>query len=371
MGCKSGDSSGSGGGGGSNGNGGGAPSTGSSSGESCNITKGGFQLSSAKASQPAVAWNGKVFGVAYQDLSNDDGDIAFALVDSSGNKKASATIANDSATSSLPTIVATSGGGFLVLWQDDDGTGSKVMGRNVGSSGAVSGGAFSVTSSAAAQSRPNGVAASGGVAIAWADSGHDYLGLISGTSMEKKTTLSAGESAAVGADGSTLGVAWSESSAIGLAILAPPYTSSKSGSISVNGHNPRVVGDTKGGFFVAWEDWRSGEDSPSIYASHVDSSGKAADEVLVESEGTGANYPDLAFSGDHAGVVYYQFRDGPPAIYFTQLKSDLSREGADLEVSSDSSSGSKYARIAWSGSAFGVVYADVDGPVKMSLVGCK
>ncbi len=135
LGCNSNSSSGNGGGNGS-GNGGGSnnASVGSGTGSSCATTHRDITVSSGNASEPAIAWNGSVFGIAFQDLTSDSGNIAFALVDADGNVKSTNAITTDANTSTLPSVVVTSSG-FLVLWQDSDGSGSIVKGRTVDANG--------------------------------------------------------------------------------------------------------------------------------------------------------------------------------------------------------------------------------------------
>jgi hypothetical protein len=85
-----------------------------------------------------------------------------------------------------------------------------------------------------------------------------------------------------------------------------------------------------------------------------------------------ANYPDVAWTGTHDAVVYYQFRDGPPAIYLSLVAPDLATDGQDLKVSGDGLS-ARYPRIVRTGDpngTIGIVYAEKDGQIRASLVTC-
>ncbi|HVY45611.1 MAG TPA: hypothetical protein VHB21_07010, partial [Minicystis sp.] len=115
LGCTT--SSGTGAGGGNSGSGGSTASgnptttTGPGSGTQCAIVRGGVTLSAGTATDPSIAWNGKAFGVAYQDVSSDMGDILFTLVDKDGNATGSTVIEQDANASILPSVVAQPGGG--------------------------------------------------------------------------------------------------------------------------------------------------------------------------------------------------------------------------------------------------------------------
>ena len=86
-----------------------------------------------------------------------------------------------------------------------------------------------------------------------------------------------------------------------------------------------------------------------------------------------ANFPDVAWTGSHDVVVYYQFRDGPPAIYLSLVTKDLAAAASqDLKISGDGMA-ARYPRLARTGDpegTIGVVYVEKDGPIRAALITC-
>ena len=122
---------------------------------------------------------------------------------------------------------------------------------------------------------------------------------------------------------------------------------------------PRMV-RTNFGFFATWEDTRDANEN-QIYMALVDPTGASLGGGLVEQPNTGdANWPNVAWSGTDAAIVYYQFRDGRPQIYLTLMDGTGARVKGlrDLQVSNGSNGWSKYPDVAWTGSDFGVMYVD-------------
>jgi hypothetical protein len=343
-------------------------SVGSHTGTQCAVT-GDVQLSNGAATVPSIVRNGSGFAVAYADLASDDGDIMFAVLDERGSKTAETVVTNSREVSSLPSVVALGDGSFVVTWQDAQVTGSLVRARRFDADGNAQGGMFDVAMTGADQSRPAAVETPSGVVIAWSDDQSSYVGMMNGAGMGQRTPFDSSESASVARSGSRLGLAWSSPGQVAFAEVAAPYAEiAATSTMGVDGHLPRVAaGD--GDFFVAWEDWRGGEGAENVFVTRA-AGGEMSGESAVPSAAGSANYPDLVWSGSHVGVVYYQFRDAPPAIYLTQLDGDLNRKGIDLKVSRTSADGAKYPRIAWNGQQYAVAYVEMNGPVRLALVSC-
>jgi hypothetical protein len=80
--------------------------------------------------------------------------------------------------------------------------------------------------------------------------------------------------------------------------------------------------------------------------------------------------PDVAFVGDRAAVVYYQFRDGPPVVYLSLIEPGRGRVGEELRISGRG--GARFPRIASAGGGtLGVTYAQRGGPVRLATITCK
>jgi hypothetical protein len=129
---------------------------------------------------------------------------------------------------------------------------------------------------------------------------------------------------------------------------------------------PRMV-RTSFGFLAAWEDLRGTDNQ--IYIALIDPSGKLLGGGLVEEKNSGdANWPNLAWTGGEAAVVYYQWRDNRAQIFMSFVDQTGARVRGlpDLQVSNGASGWSKYPDLAWNGGQFGVMYVDDrDGPAAL------
>jgi hypothetical protein len=117
-------------------------------------------------------------------------------------------------------------------------------------------------------------------------------------------------------------------------------------------------------FVVAWEDLRSGVEQ--VYAAWMDSGG--AEQASIPSSGGSANWPSVAWTGTHAAIAYYQFRDGPPSIFLALVGPDLKRV-ADVEVTPGLTA--RFPSVAWSGTRLAVAYAIKDGNVQVAMMDCN
>jgi hypothetical protein len=180
------------------------------------------------------------------------------------------------------------------------------------------------------------------------------------------------------ASGEVLGLVFAAGSKLGFArvslpvagAVAPVLFRDAPGKANVPRASP--VGD--GSFYVTWEDDRGGDGNEAVYLTRVGTDGKPATEATVPGDTGSANYPDVAtvpsvatVSG-YAAVVYYQFRDGPPAVYLSLLGPDLRRVGDDLRVSGK---GGRLPRIASGDGVLAVAYAKRGSPARLALVTCK
>jgi hypothetical protein len=104
---------------------------------------------------------------------------------------------------------------------------------------------------------------------------------------------------------------------------------------------------------------RSGDNE--IQMALVDPQGHKIGGGLVEEPDSGdANWPNMAWTGTSAGIVYYQFRTGRPQIFMSFVDATGARVGGlhDVQVSDGTSGWSKYPDVAWTGRQFGVMYVD-------------
>ncbi len=124
----------------------------------------------------------------------------------------------------------------------------------------------------------------------------------------------AGHQPVVRRRGTNLAITWTAGSQVGASKVASP-----GGPLSPvlfrtapgKANAPRVAVHDDGSLAVVWEDNRDGDGNETIYMTRIDKSGTAGAEKLIPMSTESANYPDVAWTGSHDAVVYYQFRDGP------------------------------------------------------------
>ena len=235
--------------------------------------------------------------------------------------------------------------------------------------------AFQIAKSASTDARPTAAPASVGTAVAWSDSTSSMLGLLTGEMLVSTTSIDQGVSPAIGGSGAALGITWIAGSKLGASMmtspgapLAPVMFREAVGKANA----PRVAVHDDGTLSVVWEDNRAGDGNETVYLTRIDKSAQSGAEMRIPMSPASANYPDVAWTGTHDAVVYYQFRGGPASIYLSLVGPDLAADGQDLEVSAGAVT-VRYPRIVRTGDAagtLGVVYAEKDGPIRASLVTC-
>ena len=331
-------------------------------------------VSVGAGSVPVVAFGADHYLVAWTSTVKDAGDIRIALLDAKGAKVTEQPLAEGAAESSFPSVVPEAGG-FLVVWQDKGVTGAVVRGRRVDAQGMPQGAAFEIAKSTSVDARPSAAPAAVGAAVAWADATGSTLALVSGGVVLSKTAIDQGVSPSLGGAGAALGLAWVAGSNVGAAMmttpgapLAPVMFREAVGKANA----PRVAVHDDGTLSVVWEDNRAGDDHETVYLTRINKSAQAGAEKRIPMSAESANYPDIAWTGTHDAVVYYQFRDGPPSVYLSLLAPDLAADGQDLKISGEGLA-VRFPRIVRTGDAagtLGVVYAEKDGPIRASLVTC-
>jgi hypothetical protein len=321
-----------------------------------------LDLGTSEATSPAVAFAGGRFAVAWTEQHTG---LHLAVVDDQGNQ-AGARILATGAGAAEPAVTALPKGGFLVVWQE---TGA-VRAIRVGTDAAPAGSAFTLDKAAGSDARPS-AAAAGGTLIAWAAPSGVTVGELNETRLGTTATVAgaAGPALAPSADA----LVFTVGDQLGFARPALPLHGVNAtifrdlpGAI----RGPRASAAGGGSFFVTWEDDAAGDGNEAVDLTLVGADGKLAkpsSEVPVPGEAGSANDPDVATVGGYAAVVYYQWRDGPPAVYLSLFGRDLRRAGEDLRLSEK---GARFPRVAAGEGALGVVYARKEAPARLSLVTC-
>jgi uncharacterized protein YjdB len=297
----------------------------------------GIAISSGANDQlvPAVASNGSVALVVWQDLRNGNFDIYGALVNSSG-----AIVANDIAVSvgtgaqDAPAVTwDPTSSQFIVIWQDNRSGTFEIMGARVDATGAVldSAGVGPLVSSAAGQDSA-AIASSATESLAiWHDGTH-----VRGTRLSGGSALTVLDTA-------------------GLALS----------STSSNQMNPKV-GMLGSGYVVVWADDRAG--NQDIYGQLVATSGtlngtdfgistSTDDEVLPRVMATGAGSARVAYEArrlDTSRVVSRVLTNAIQSIAVTPANPTIAK-GATQQFTatatfSDGSTGDVTSSVTWSSS---------------------
>lgn len=341
----------------------------------CSVGVRDVLVSEGAGTSPAVAFAGDRYLVVWTSTTKDAGDIRLAVLDAKGAKVTEQAVAEGPGESAFPSVIPEQGGGFLVLWQDKAAAGTVVNGRRIDAQGMPKGAPFQIAQSTSAEARPTAAPATAGDAVAWSDAMSSTTALLNGEMPASKTPIDQGTNTALGGSGANLGATWVAGSKVGAArITSPgaPLTPVLFRNAAGKANAPRVAAHDDGTLTVVWEDNRAGDANETIYLTRIDKAPQAGMEKRIPTSPASANYPDVAWTGSHDAVVYYQFRDGPPAIYLSLVAPDLASSGQDLKISGDGIS-ARYPRITRTGDAMGtlgVVYAEKDGKIRASLVTC-
>ncbi|XXX82188.1 hypothetical protein WMF30_25855 [Sorangium sp. So ce134] len=332
----------------------------------CTVTARGLEVSSGRGTTPAIAWTGAAFAIAWQERGADEGDIRLATIDAGGNTLRDEVIAGGPGVSSHPSVQR-DGEGLLVLWQDQDGAGSVVRGRRATLEGVPEGAAFDLVQSGAAESWPIAAAGQDGVVVAWMDASGSLISVLDRGALGSATPLDQAKFPAVATDGERTALAWTQGDA--LLFARPGQASAPLDRIAHQGVDAKLTRVALGGddAFVAWEDARTGAEQ--IRAIRISAQDEVSREAVVSQGDGSANWPALAWTGRHLAVAYYQFRDGPAAVFVALMNRDLSPAGAELKASGDAPA--KYPALAWTGQELGIAYAEEDRGIRLSRASCK
>jgi hypothetical protein len=324
----------------------------------------------------SFVWDADHYVVAYTDPHTGSGDIYVARLGADGSPMGSPVVVEATpAKSDLPNLAKTSAG-YLVVWQEGT-AGQAVVAHALGPDATPVGASIPVASTQSSQSRPVLSHAPGGeLAVTWMDSfqgkgGVQVAMLDPSGKMLGPQRISPGDVDGwpwVAGDDNALGLVWSDDASGSYDIhfspldptsLATSPPTSLRGKANGNALLPRMA-KTSFGFLAAWEDMRDTNDN-QIYMALVDATGARRGGGLVEEPNTGdSNWPNIAWTGSEAAIVYYQWRDSRPQIFMTFIDATGARVGGkpDLQVSNGAAGASRYPDVAWTGKEFGVIYVD-------------
>jgi hypothetical protein len=319
------------------------------------------EIGAEEATSPAVAYAGGQFAAVWTEGSG----VHVALVDAKGAVTGARSVAGSGAAE--PSVAALPGGGYLVVWREAN----LVRGERLAADGSASGAAFTLATTSGGDPKPAAIGGAGGAVVAWADGGGLTAGQLEGTMLSHRATIAGASDPDLAAGGNGVALVFSTGAKLGHARftlpvrdLEPTLFRDAPGKANV----PRASLTADGSLYVTWEDDRGGDGNETVYLTRLAPDGKPAGEVVVPGDAGSANYPDVTTVGGRAAVAYYQFRDGPPAVYVSFFGPDLKRSGDELRVSGKKPA--RYARIAAGNGALGVAYALRNGPAHLAVVTC-
>jgi hypothetical protein len=318
-------------------------------------------LGTEEGTSPAIAFGSGHFAAAWIER----GTVHVAMTDA-GGVLGPARALPAGPRSAEPAIGALASGGFVVAWREP----GRLRGLQLGDDGAPSGPAFTLASTTGGDPRPAVIRAGAAVEIAWADTSGVSACLLNGTSLGERTTIPGASDPAIACSGASAGLVFASGRRLGFTRLSPGARSADPtlfrdapGKANVPRASP--AGD---GFFVAWEDDRGGDGRETVFLTRIGEDGQPAAETPVPDDTGSANYPDVATVNGVAAIVYYQFRDGPSAVYLSLFGPDLKRAADDLTISGK---GGRTPRIAAGEGMLGVVYARKGAPAHLAVVSCR
>jgi hypothetical protein len=322
----------------------------------CAVAK-DIELGSAQAGEPAIAASGGKLAAVWTEQGQG---LRVAVYDTDGKQTGTATIPVGT-DNTMPAVAAAPDGSFVVAWAEP----GAVRGVTIGPDGRTGGDVVTI-----AQPQGEDVRTTVGAnAIAWNDAAGVTVGDLTSMALGGTATVADAREPSLAGTRESRALVFATQSKIGFARLASPISSVMPmmlGGDGVVGRVPRASPANQG-FYVTWEDDSAGADKESVMLTFVNAQGQQH-EVKVPSTDDSANFPDVTAVRGYAAVVYYQFRDGPPAVYLSLYGQDLSRAGDDVRISDK---GAHLARVASVNDTLGVVYAMKDGPAHLALVSCR
>jgi hypothetical protein len=320
------------------------------------------EIGSEEGTSPAIAFGAGHFAAVWAEASG----VHIALLDKSGEVSGTRAVAGSGA--SEPSVTALPTGGYLVVWREP----GAVRAERVAADGTAAGSPFTVAATAGGDSKPAAASVGGKTIVAWADASGVTAAQLEGTTIASRSTIAGTSDPDLTVSGDSLALVFSTGAKLGHVRFASPargfdpaFFRDAPGKANV----PRVSASADGSLYVTWEDDRGGDGNETVYVTRIAPDGKRTTEVPVPGDVGSANYPDVATVNGRAAVVYYQFRDGPPAVYLTLLGPDLHRVGDELRVSGRKPA--RYARVAAADGALGVAYVLRNGPAHVAVVVCR
>lgn len=278
---------------------------------------------SAVSEMASIAWTGSGYGIAWHDnRDSSQYEIYFALADAGGNKIGSDKRITSAASSQKEPSLVWTGTEFGIAFDDYRNSNYEIYFTRLDSSGNKIGTETRITSNSQVQRYPS---------LAW--TGSEY-GVVWQDYRDGNYEIYFSR---INADGTKNGSDVRISHSLGIS------------------YYPAIVWDGDG-YGVVWQDERDG--NREVYFSQLDSSGiEIVNDTRITSNSSSSEYPDICWTGNEYGIVWYDLRDTNNEIYFTRVSNSGMEIGDDVRVTSNDQS-SIYPSIAWTGSEYGIAWQD-------------
>ncbi len=284
----------------------------------------------ASESSPSIAWTGSEFLIAWIDERDGNDEVYVARCDASGTQIGQdLRVTNTTSTKTTPRL-AWSGAHYALTWEDDRHApqNTEIYLALLDATGAKIGDDRRVSNAAEASAEPSIVWTGSEFAIAWQDMrNHPTSGMYdiyfarldpSGNPVSPELRLTEGEETSL-----TPSLAW--------------------------------TGDR---FAVGW---KLGTPTPGIVLGLMDDLQQAIEDVLFTEPGERVNRPNVGWNGFEYMIAYENdpFAVGAPDIYAQRVDESGANIGAEIRITETTSS-SKRPQLAWTGVHYGLAWYDED-----------
>jgi hypothetical protein len=320
-----------------------------------------------------IAASGDSVHVVWRDNRDGNNEIYYKRsVDGGVNWGTDTRLTNNPSPSGYPTV-AVSGQVVYVVWEDDRDGNYEIYYKRSTNGGVSWGGDTRLTNNTATSERPSASVSDSVVHVVWLDQRDGNLeiyykrstdeGVSWGADTRLTNNTAMSERPSVAVSGQVVHVAWSDTRDGNNEIY---YKQSTDGGVSW-GADIRLTNDPDGSYnspisasgsfvHVVWEEWRDG--NPEIYYKRSTDVGVSwsADVRLTNNTGYSTS-PSISVSGQVVHVGWYDNRDGNNEIYYKRSTDGGISWGTDTRLTNDPASSFDLS-VSVSGQVVHVVWTD-------------
>ncbi|MFQ5719234.1 MAG: M36 family metallopeptidase [Acidobacteriota bacterium] len=323
----------------------------------------------SSSSSPAIAWTGTEYGVVWGDDRFSTPEILFARLDPAGNLIGSELRFSPSTAAASEPAIAWSGADFGVAFVRSN----TIIFSRLSATGSKVGNDITVTSNTATTRDLDMVWTGSEYGLAWSDGrdGNNEIyfarvsatGTLIGAEVRVTTDTAVSRFPGIGWNGTHYGIAYQDNrdgnreiymtrlDAAGIKVGVDVRLTNDP-AISTQ---PDVVG-TGTEFVIVWRDTRDG--TGEIYAARVSDAGtKLTADLRTTNAPQNSLNPSVAWVGSDIAVTWQDLRDGIDEIYFARLDATGAKVGPDQRLTSVAAV-SRRPAIVWNNANLAVVWGD-------------